>query len=358
MAQFARPDSDVTGCTGPQGNRWSPCPLWPNLDEVAPSDGDLITSPTNPSPSQIAEVGLSDVTDPQSSDGHTVRVRRRKSGALGGGGFTLTVRLMQGATTIRSATFGADSTSFATGSFTLSAAQADSITDYTDLRLRFEPQGDGLLNDSIQVSWAEFESPDVAAGTTHELAGTSAGTTTATADLTVSAAPLELAGASSLTTTSAASLSFQHELAAAPGLTTTSAADLTIGAVPLELSGLAALTTTAAGDLEVGAAPLELAGTLTLGTTASADLSVSVAHALAGAVVLVTTATGDLEVVQLPRSPAQVAVVLASVNALATGQQKVGTTDGAQVLVGIAPTTSTSPTEATTTQETVTELTT
>ena len=47
--------------------------------------------------------------------------------------------------------------------YTLSAGEADSITDYSALELRFNANvlGGG---ETIQVSWAEIEVPDVATG--------------------------------------------------------------------------------------------------------------------------------------------------------------------------------------------------
>ena len=49
---------------------------------------------------------------------------------------------------------------WATVEKTLSSGQADSITDYTDLRLRFTAnKTGGARTTSIEVSWAEFECP-------------------------------------------------------------------------------------------------------------------------------------------------------------------------------------------------------
>ncbi len=64
MAQFARPDSDVTV------DAWGTAPLWSKIDEVTPSDADSISSFDFPPAIHECEVGLSNVTDPTSSTGH------------------------------------------------------------------------------------------------------------------------------------------------------------------------------------------------------------------------------------------------------------------------------------------------
>lgn len=160
MAQFARPDSDIS--TGSWTGSYTA------IDEVTASDADFITSDDNTSPDTF-ECGLSNVTDPVSSTGHIVRWRWRKE-ATGGHTINPVVRLMQGATTIASKTVAAfDTATFTDDSFTLSGAEADSITDYTDLRLQFERAGDTGGSPSgrrfLEVSWAELEVPNVPTGT-------------------------------------------------------------------------------------------------------------------------------------------------------------------------------------------------
>lgn len=155
MPQIARPDSDVSAGT------WITAPLWSRVDEAAADDGDLIESAATPSNS-TCEVALSDLSDPSSSSGHIIRARRRKSG-IATTGWTLAVRLKEGATTRATLSTDANSDTFATASYTLSAAEADSITDYTNLRLEFVANGAVLL-DRVQVSWAEFEVPNALGG--------------------------------------------------------------------------------------------------------------------------------------------------------------------------------------------------
>lgn len=129
MAQFARPDSDVAV------GLWTPTPLYQQIDEVTPSDVDYIESAKNPV-SDTCEVGLSDVEDPEVSTGHIVRYRYKKD-AAGGNVIDLTVKLMQGAVEIASWTHNDIGDSIVQAEQTLTGPQADSITDYTDLRIQF-----------------------------------------------------------------------------------------------------------------------------------------------------------------------------------------------------------------------------
>lgn len=146
MPQFATPDADLH-----DGN-------WLDegggavdiFDGVAPDtpgsigsgdDTDYAESDLAPASSPVA-FGLSNVEDPQSSSSHIMRWRRGKD-AAGGAQIDLTVELRQGYT--GEATLGtlinsfSDTNipdSFTTQSDTLTAGEADSITDYTDLQLR------------------------------------------------------------------------------------------------------------------------------------------------------------------------------------------------------------------------------
>jgi hypothetical protein len=128
MAQFARPDSDVAL------NGWSD-PSWSVIDESAVDDGDFTQSALAPSNATL-QVGLSDVEDPQSSSGHIVRYRYQKD-AAGGAQINLTVALMQGGTSIASWSHTDIANGWVTQAQTLSGAQADSITNYANLRLHF-----------------------------------------------------------------------------------------------------------------------------------------------------------------------------------------------------------------------------
>lgn len=81
------------------------------------------------------------MTDPQSSTGHIIRWRRRKQPASGSNDVNLTVRLLQGSTQITSQADNTIPSTFTDASYTLSTAEADSITDYSNLRLEFVASG-------------------------------------------------------------------------------------------------------------------------------------------------------------------------------------------------------------------------
>jgi archaellum component FlaF (FlaF/FlaG flagellin family) len=157
--QFARPDEDVskggwTDTTGGNGNTI----LYDEINESVQNNGNYARSATLSlfGASDTWGVGLQGVADPESSSNHIVRVAHRKTGL---GGVTLTTTLLQGSTTIASWS-DAMPDNFAVSSHTLSVAQADSITNYSDLRLQFTATLDGIiLATNGEISWAELQVP-------------------------------------------------------------------------------------------------------------------------------------------------------------------------------------------------------
>jgi hypothetical protein len=131
--QVARPTSTITvgawtdqagGTTNMHG---------PLADET---DTTYIQSEEDPTSSYV-EVALGPLTDPVTSAGHIVRYRYSKYPASANQ-MDLVVQLRQGSSTvIASATHANIGDSIVNGEFTLSATEANSITDYNDLRLRF-----------------------------------------------------------------------------------------------------------------------------------------------------------------------------------------------------------------------------
>lgn len=124
--QLIRTGTDISA------GSWTPSTgsdLYAMLDEtIPPNDTDYISVPSG---SSTAEVKLTTGSDPSSSIGHTIRYRAKNNGSG-----SLTVYLYQGATLI--ATHNPTLTDYyQTYIWTISGAEADSITDYTDLRLRF-----------------------------------------------------------------------------------------------------------------------------------------------------------------------------------------------------------------------------
>ncbi len=160
MPLFARPDGDIT-----VGN-WTPTPsspttLWDKLDETPFVDTDFVQSENDPA-NDVMEVSLTDVADPTSSVGHIVRYRYQKGQSGGGspGVVNLIIGLYQGTTLIASTTHSGIATGFVGNSFTLTGPEADSITDYPDLRIRVDAdKSSGARTSWAEVSGMEFETP-------------------------------------------------------------------------------------------------------------------------------------------------------------------------------------------------------
>ncbi len=162
MAQFARPDSDVTtGAWVPIGG---PATLFDTMNEVVASDTDFAESDSNPT-FELMEVGLSNLPDPALSTGHVLRYRYQKDSAAGAQ-IDLVVDLVQGVTVIATFTHLDIQPGFITQAQTLTGPQADAITDYTDLRIRFTADNPGAgATREAHVSFAEFEIPLQLSGT-------------------------------------------------------------------------------------------------------------------------------------------------------------------------------------------------
>ena len=158
MTQYARPNSDGLF------QYWSGS--YTDIDEVTYSDADYITGDEDEN--GTSQVGLSNVTDPNSSVGHTVKFRAWQEDQADQR--TLKVELLQGSTVISTYTaFNLVKGTPTAYSWTLSSGEADNITDYTDLVLRFTSAGDvtppPATRAFVYVSWAVLEVPD--AGTTY-----------------------------------------------------------------------------------------------------------------------------------------------------------------------------------------------
>ncbi len=162
MAQFARPDSDVTaGLWVPIGG---PATLFDTMNEVVANDTDFAESDSNPT-LDLMEVGLSNLNDPVLSTGHILRYRYQKDSAAGAQ-IDLVVDLVQGVTVIATFTHLDIQPGFITQAQALTGPQTDAITDYTDLRIRFtaDNPGPGATREA-HVSFAEFEIPLQLSGT-------------------------------------------------------------------------------------------------------------------------------------------------------------------------------------------------
>lgn len=159
MAQFARPiATDVAG--GWLNQSGSGTNLHLNVDETVASDADYVHDNLS---GTTLRFSLTSLTDPLSSSGHVMRWRYQW--ADGSNSFNLTLRLKENTTTRVTRTILVDIgvVGFTSGSYTLSGAEADSITNYTNLKYEM------LINqvsfdEQINISWLEFEVPDAPVG--------------------------------------------------------------------------------------------------------------------------------------------------------------------------------------------------
>ncbi len=169
MVQFARPDADQAA------GSWTSTPLWSKVDEGL-DGGDTIASDAvgNNTNTTFADLRLSDVTDPVSATGHVIRVRWASSASSD---MTPHGELWQGVPdvgTLRAALVGAElvDTTELTHTLTLSAGEANSITDYTDLYLRLWGRGTGGgAGRSLVVEFCELEVPEPPGRVMSSLAG-------------------------------------------------------------------------------------------------------------------------------------------------------------------------------------------
>jgi multidrug efflux pump subunit AcrB len=141
MAQFGRPSADTLRDNWEEDDGTT-TDIFDQIDESSVDDADYIRTvqvPTN----DVYVTKLSNVTDPLQSSGHVVRYRYGKDQS-GGAQIDLTVQLRQGytnegapGTLIKEWTHTNISNTLTTATQTLSGAEADSISDYTSLYLRF-----------------------------------------------------------------------------------------------------------------------------------------------------------------------------------------------------------------------------
>lgn len=141
MAQFGRPSTDTTRDNWEEDDGTT-TDIFDQIDESAADDNDYVRTVLTPT-SDVYVTKLTTVEDPLVSTGHVVRYRYRKD-ASGGAQIDITVQLRQGytnegspGTLIAAATHTNVSDTITAGSITLSGAEADAITNYADLFLRF-----------------------------------------------------------------------------------------------------------------------------------------------------------------------------------------------------------------------------
>lgn len=133
LLSTAYPTSDVSD--GTWTDQAGGSNLYAAIDETTPSDADYIKSAElEASGSDVCEVALDALGDAGLSTDHVVRYRYRKQGAAT---MNLSFQLRQGTSTvIASWSHNGIGTDWVDGQYTLSEAEANSITDYSDLRVR------------------------------------------------------------------------------------------------------------------------------------------------------------------------------------------------------------------------------
>jgi len=161
MVQIARPDSDIsTGGWEPQGSA-AETTLWESLDEVSANDGTDYIEALN-GENITCEVGVdSSITDPGGNTGYVLRCRMQGNGS--GGPERVSIALFEGATQRAISGNFASRAAWADKSYTLTAGEADSITAFTDLRVKLTSSNLGATED-MWVTQAFFEVPNVPAG--------------------------------------------------------------------------------------------------------------------------------------------------------------------------------------------------
>jgi hypothetical protein len=142
MPQFGRPTTDTTigTFTDQAGGTTN---IFQSIDEAAADDADYIKSVVSPA-SAVYVTKLSATSDPALSTGHIMRMRT-STDQDGQEAIDFTQELRQGytnegsqGTLISTSTrTGVNSTVWTTTTKTLSGAEADAITDYTNLYYRF-----------------------------------------------------------------------------------------------------------------------------------------------------------------------------------------------------------------------------
>lgn len=120
-----------------QTGNWHDAPLYDKIDEDSQNNTDYIESGINPIIVDVSEVKLTGIIDPGVSNDHIIRYAFSKDAEFGDT-INLTIRLLQGNIEIATWTHNDISADVQTVAQTLTTSQADSIVDYTDLRLRFE----------------------------------------------------------------------------------------------------------------------------------------------------------------------------------------------------------------------------
>lgn len=237
MAQFVRPDTDLVA------GLWTATPLWSKVDEGAPGDDVTILSEAvgNNTDTTNADLQGSDVTDPNSSTGYILRAAWNSTGNSVDG----TLELYQGVpgvgTLIATLTQAALTTTESTATHSLTATEADSISDHAALNFRLRGRGtQGGPSRSLEVDFIELEVPDASGAVSGEGSSSGAGMVSG-----ILAAIAQAAGSAlGVAAATGAAVALALSIGAAAGTSTATAA----GASVVAAQGAAAGTSTVTAD--------------------------------------------------------------------------------------------------------------
>lgn len=163
MTQYARPGQDILiGNWTDEGTVDNDGNLYTSVDEVTKDDDDSYINADDTA--TTCELKLSSVTDPQVGTSHILHIWFRSDGS--GGPEKLDVRLLEATTEICSLANQTNrSGSYADVGYTLSEGEANSITDYSDLRIELTQDSVGS-GEWIRVTQCYLEVPDAPVGAT------------------------------------------------------------------------------------------------------------------------------------------------------------------------------------------------
>jgi hypothetical protein len=181
MAQFALPVSDISKASWVQLAGDGNANAFEELDEgfgagrgsgSGPDDATTVWQTDNiSSVTRVIECALAAITDPLDANDHIIRARVAKS-ATGGATLTATLALLQGTTVIATRPGTAiTTTAYSILTYTLTATEADAITDYSALRLRLTVVFSSGTARRARLSALELETPDAGNLATYRLGG-------------------------------------------------------------------------------------------------------------------------------------------------------------------------------------------
>lgn len=128
------------------------------LDDPVGSPDDATTRVTETTQGEDCRVNIASLTDPEVSTGHIIHFRATASG--GGQTEQIIVRLFEGATQrATSAAITITRTTWNDYSYTLTAGEADSITNYADLRIELDASRISG-GENVEATQTYFEVPD------------------------------------------------------------------------------------------------------------------------------------------------------------------------------------------------------